>query len=122
MNIVFGSLVGHFNQYFTPGAAPSEETFKASINKSRFVLSRLTDIPGFGKLTLKLQSLHCLSVHWKIYIDIRFDGKQDICQNELGGSCSRLRNRFAFEYSAYTHLRHCVSNTQRHCLHSLSVD
>ena len=39
MNIVFGSLVGDFNQYFIPGAAPSEEAFKASINKSRRVSS-----------------------------------------------------------------------------------
>ncbi|KAJ6043575.1 hypothetical protein N7460_004930 [Penicillium canescens] len=35
MNIVFGKLVGDFNQYFIPGAAPSEQTFKSSINQSR---------------------------------------------------------------------------------------
>jgi hypothetical protein len=36
MNIVFGKLVGDFNNYFVPGAAPSEETFKASISQSRW--------------------------------------------------------------------------------------
>jgi hypothetical protein len=35
MNIVFGKLVGDFNQYFIPGAAPSEQTFKSSVNQSR---------------------------------------------------------------------------------------
>jgi hypothetical protein len=35
MNIVFGKLVGDFNQYFVPGAAPSEQTFKSSVNRSR---------------------------------------------------------------------------------------
>lgn len=66
MMIVFGSLVGHFNQYFTPGAAPSEESFKASINKSRCVASHSRGTIGNGKTDL---------LHHSLYIVYLFIGK-----------------------------------------------
>lgn len=37
MNIVFGNLAGDFTKYFTPGNHVTEDQFKASINRSRFV-------------------------------------------------------------------------------------
>lgn len=58
MNIVFGSLVGDFNQYFIPGAAPSKKTFKASINKSRRVASHPFGTPGDCKIDLLDYSLY----------------------------------------------------------------
>ncbi|OOQ85102.1 lipid A export ATP-binding/permease protein msbA [Penicillium brasilianum] len=58
MNIVFGSLVGDFNQYFIPGAAPSEESFKASINKSSLYIVYLF----IGKFVLTYVSMICFRV------------------------------------------------------------
>ncbi|KAJ5543599.1 hypothetical protein N7461_009602 [Penicillium sp. DV-2018c] len=55
MNIVFGKLVGDFNQYFVPGAAPSEETFKASINQSSLYIVYLF----IGKFVLTYISMIC---------------------------------------------------------------
>jgi ABC-type multidrug transport system fused ATPase/permease subunit len=37
MNIVFGNLAGEFNRYFMPGAEVSEQAFKASVNRNRYV-------------------------------------------------------------------------------------
>jgi hypothetical protein len=34
MNIVFGSLVGGFSTYFTPGSSVSEDAFKSSTNNN----------------------------------------------------------------------------------------
>jgi ATP-binding cassette subfamily B (MDR/TAP) protein 1 len=39
MNIVFGQLVGDFNQYFVPGSGLSEQTFRSEVNKSRQVFA-----------------------------------------------------------------------------------
>ena len=36
MNIVFGKLVGDFNQYFVPESGLDKQTFKNSVNKSRW--------------------------------------------------------------------------------------
>jgi hypothetical protein len=36
MNIVFGKIVGDFNSYALPDTSFNEQTFKASVNKSRF--------------------------------------------------------------------------------------
>ncbi|KAJ5142531.1 uncharacterized protein N7515_001318 [Penicillium bovifimosum] len=55
MNIVFGKLVGDFNQYFVPGAAPSEETFKASINQNSLYIVYLF----IGKFVLTYISMIC---------------------------------------------------------------
>lgn len=35
MNIVFGQLVGGFNEYFIPGTNVSEQTFKGTVNQDR---------------------------------------------------------------------------------------
>lgn len=34
MNIVFGELVGDFNNYFVPGNDVSEDSFKSTVNKN----------------------------------------------------------------------------------------
>jgi ATP-binding cassette subfamily B (MDR/TAP) protein 1 len=35
MNIVFGQLVGTFNEYFIPGPGITEGSFKSSVNQNR---------------------------------------------------------------------------------------
>lgn len=35
MNIVFGQLVGSFNEYFIPGSGITEQSFKSSVNQDR---------------------------------------------------------------------------------------
>lgn len=35
MNIVFGQLVGNFNEYFIPGSGITEQSFKSSVNQDR---------------------------------------------------------------------------------------
>jgi hypothetical protein len=40
MNIVFGNLAGEFNGYFVPGTETSEQAFKASVNRNRYVDSQ----------------------------------------------------------------------------------
>lgn len=35
MNIVFGQLVGNFNEYFIPGSGIAEQSFKSSVNRDR---------------------------------------------------------------------------------------
>jgi ABC-type multidrug transport system fused ATPase/permease subunit len=41
MNVVFGRLVGNFTSYFTPGAAPSQEEFKAMVNRQALYIFAL---------------------------------------------------------------------------------
>ncbi|KAK9860240.1 hypothetical protein MYU51_010653 [Penicillium brevicompactum] len=70
MNIVFGKLVGDFNQYFSPGAAPSEQSFKSSLNQSslyivylfigKFVLSYISMQSVSDRLSILFQSLALL--------------------------------------------------------------
>jgi hypothetical protein len=35
MNIIFGELVGDFNEYFIPGSDTTEEEFKDAVSRSR---------------------------------------------------------------------------------------
>ncbi|KAJ6150016.1 hypothetical protein N7471_001215 [Penicillium samsonianum] len=55
MTIVFGKLVGDFNQYFVPGSGLSEQTFRSKVNKSSLYIVYLF----IGKFALTYISMIC---------------------------------------------------------------
>ncbi|RAL01225.1 ABC transporter ATP-binding protein [Aspergillus ibericus CBS 121593] len=55
MNIVFGRLVGGFNEYFMPGTNVSEQTFKATVNQDSLYIVYLF----IGKFVLTYISMIC---------------------------------------------------------------
>ncbi|KAJ5520708.1 ABC transporter integral membrane type 1 [Penicillium fimorum] len=69
MNIVFGQLVGNFNEYFIPGSGITEQSFKSSVNQNssvpntRQICFRLTSLRASGALRLEYtQALFSLPV------------------------------------------------------------
>ncbi|PLB46368.1 putative ABC multidrug transporter [Aspergillus steynii IBT 23096] len=55
MNIVFGQLVGDFNDYFIPGKEMSEDTFKSTVNKNSLYILYLF----IGKFVLTYIAMFC---------------------------------------------------------------
>ncbi|KAF9237483.1 hypothetical protein DTO013E5_10125 [Penicillium roqueforti] len=55
MNIVFGQLVGKFNQYFIPGSGITEQSFKSSVNQDSLYIVYLF----IGKFCLTYISMIC---------------------------------------------------------------
>ncbi|GAQ47070.1 ABC multidrug transporter [Aspergillus niger] len=58
MNIVFGSLVGEFNGYFSAGTSVTEADFKASVSRLSLYIVYLF----IGKFTLTYFSMYCFRV------------------------------------------------------------
>lgn len=55
MNIVFGQLVGNFNEYFIPGSGITEQSFKSSVNQDSLYIVYLF----IGKFCLTYISMIC---------------------------------------------------------------
>ncbi|KAJ5593123.1 hypothetical protein N7537_010027 [Penicillium hordei] len=55
MNIVFGQLVGNFNEYFIPGSGITEQSFKSSVNQNSLYIVYLF----VGKFCLTYISMIC---------------------------------------------------------------
>ncbi|OQD78772.1 hypothetical protein PENANT_c082G01455 [Penicillium antarcticum] len=55
MNIVFGQLVGNFNEYFIPGSGITEQSFKSSVNQDSLYIVYLF----IGKFCLTYTSMIC---------------------------------------------------------------
>lgn len=63
MNIVFGKLVGDFNDYFIPNSTVTEGQFKSSVNTQSSVFSSAQCV--FESVTDGvIQIIYCLSIHW----------------------------------------------------------
>lgn len=50
MNVIFGQLVGSFNEYFIPGATITKQEFQKSLNQQTYVCprSRTIQIACYG--------------------------------------------------------------------------